>query len=115
MLFQEVLPISREEANAGLDSIDPGVLCNALVRVTYHDPDWRWVQTQCMRLAAHSDKNVRGLAVSCLGHLARIHGVLDTEEVLPLLNELLTDPEVAPRAEDALDDIKTFLKIDLKV
>lgn len=111
--FQEVTPISREQALAAFASNDVEAICDALIRVTYHDPDWHWVQEQCVRFAEFPDVDVRGLAVTCLGHLARIHGRLNIKEVLPMIRSLLDDPDVAPRVEDAMDDIKMFMGIDL--
>jgi hypothetical protein len=45
-----------------------------------------------------------------LGHLARIHRQLDLELVLQRLAELKADPLVKAGAEDALDDIRFYLK-----
>ena len=88
MILDEVTPITQSEAEAGLASGVPDTICDALVRITYHDPDWRWVQEKCLELAGHADPQVAGLAVTCLGHLARIHRVLDLEKVLPTLRRL---------------------------
>jgi hypothetical protein len=88
MQCEEVLPISREEAEAAFLSGEPESICQALVRVAFHDTHWRWVQAWCMEFARHSDCEVRGLAATCLGHLARIHRRLDLEAELPVLHEL---------------------------
>lgn len=109
MQYQEVLPISREEAEDALLSSDPSVICDTLVRVTFYDPDWRWVQCMCLQFIQHQDKNICTCAITCLGHLARIHGVLDTEQVMPVLEALLNDPKVNGNVQDALDDIQTFI------
>jgi hypothetical protein len=111
MQYQETLPISYEEAKESLKSDDPIRVNDALVRLTYHDSDWRRVQDQCLQLVSHSDPVVKGLAVSCLGHLARIHKTIDTVKVLPLLSSLLDDPDVGGRAEDAIDDIEMFARL----
>ncbi|MEW6182337.1 MAG: hypothetical protein AB1500_04060 [Bacillota bacterium] len=109
MRYEEVLPITPKEAEEAFKSKNPAEVCDALIRVTYYDPDWRWVQAQCLRFARHRNTDIRGLAATCIGHLARIHGVLNIELVLPVLQHLLKDPEVYGRAQDALDDIKTYL------
>ena len=115
MIIHEVKPIERSEAEVGLTSGMPDMICDALVRITYHDPDWRWVQEVCLELASHPNPQLSGLAVTCLGHLARIHGVLDLEKVLPTLKRLREDPKISGRVDDALDDIKTFLECDFKL
>lgn len=114
MILDEVNPITRTDAEAGLTSGIPDKICDALIRITYHDPDWRWVQDVCLQLASHSDPQVSGLAVTCLGHLARIHGVLDMEKVLPTLSRLLDEPKISGRVADALDDINMYLERDFK-
>jgi hypothetical protein len=115
MILDEVKPITRTEAEAGLTSGIPDKICDALIRITYHDPDWRWVQDMCLELASHSDPQVSGLAVTCLGHLARIHGFLDVEKVLPTLRRLRDDPKISGRVADALDDIKMYLECDFNL
>ena len=115
MIFDEVKPITRSEAEAGLASGMPDKICDALVRITYHDPDWRWVQEMCLDLTRHTNPDVSGLAVTCFGHLARIHGVLDVQRVLPILRRLKDDPKIAGRVDDALDDIKTYLGCNFKL
>jgi hypothetical protein len=50
------------------------------------------------------------VAATCLGHLAIIHRQLDIELVLPRLAEMKSDAQVAARVEDALEDIKFFLR-----
>jgi hypothetical protein len=62
--------------------------------------------------SSHEDADIRGLAVTCLGHLARIHGYIDREKVIPVLKLLLNDSEIVGRVEDALSDIKMYAKSD---
>lgn len=110
MKYRNVDPISRAGAERALQSEDPSEVCDALIRITFHEADWRWIQSQCIRLIHHNNKDVRGLAATCLGHIARIHGKLDSAQVLPLLEMLMGDPDVGGRAEDAIDDIRRFMK-----
>lgn len=109
MKYHEVVPISRVEAEAAFAGGISSAICDALIRVTYHDPDWQWVQEWCIALARHPDSAVRGLAANCFGHLARIHHKLELEKVMPVLNELFKDPEVSGRVQDAFDDIEIYL------
>ena len=81
--------------------------------MTFHDDDWRWVQSYCLQFLTHPDKDVRAIAAVCLGHLACIHGTLDIAIVVPALKDLLTDPDVAGKASDALDDIAMFVRNDV--
>jgi len=104
--------MTREEAESAFASGDSEEIAFALVNVAFHDPDWRWVQEKCLGLAQNDIAAVRQIAVTCLGHVARIHRELDLERVLPVLNKLSRDSEV--HVEDALDDIRMFMKVDLR-
>jgi hypothetical protein len=85
-------------------------LLNALLAVTFSDPDWEWVQDRCLEFLDHPDSRVKALAVTCLGHLARIHRKLDKERVVARLAAVrLRDPELAGRVEDATEDIEQYL------
>ena len=109
MKYQEVLPISRQEAEKAFESNDSSQISDALLRVTYYDSDWSWIQSKCLEFIKYQDKNIRGLAVTCLGHLARIHGTLDVDKVVPILESLSDDPEISGKIDDALDDIQMFV------
>jgi hypothetical protein len=106
----EPQPITREEAEAAFASGAPEEITSALVNTAFYDPDWRWVQEKCLGFARSDIAAVRRIAVTCLGHVARIHQKLDLEIVLPVLDELSHDPEV--RVEDALDDIEMFMNVE---
>lgn len=106
LTYQEPHPISREEAEAAFASSDPERITRALVGVAFHDSDWRWVQEKCLGFARDDVAAVRQIAVTCLGHVARVHRQIDLERVLPVLGELSRDPEV--QVDDALDDIQMF-------
>jgi HEAT repeat len=110
--YEETWAMSRGIAETVLQGSDATAICGTLVNVALHDPDWAWVQEHCLRLLAAADPEVRGVAATCLGHLARIHGTLDLNRVEPRLRELRKDPEVRGRAEDALDDIQRFMGTD---
>ena len=109
--FAEPRPYARAAAERALGSSDPATVCDALVGVTYHEADWRWVQGWLARLVGHPSPEVRGLVATCFGHLARIHGTLDRVQAEMALARLATDPDptVARRVGDARDDFEVFL------
>ncbi|WP_328481893.1 hypothetical protein OHS71_26830 [Streptomyces sp. NBC_00377] len=47
------------------------------------------------------------LAVTCAGHVARLHGAIDVR-LVARVRDLLQDPVLGGRAEDAVDDIASF-------
>ncbi|GAC1651781.1 MAG: hypothetical protein NVS4B12_22820 [Ktedonobacteraceae bacterium] len=110
MYCEEVNPMSRRSAEALFAQDHVEKIEEALLRVTFHDEDWRWVQFYCLKFLEHPNKDVRAIAAICLGHLACIHGTIDTAIVVPALQAHLTDPDVAGNALDALDDIAMFVE-----
>ena len=110
MKYQTLVERDREELEILLRSGDKQDIQNALLSAAYYDPEWKWVQLQCLALTHHNDHNVRWVAATCLGHLARIHRQLDLDLVLQRLTEMKADPLVSAGVNDALDDIRFYLK-----
>lgn len=108
--YQEIMPISRSEAETIIRSGQPEAIALALIRLAYHDSDALWVQDLCIRLSGHKDKWVRRACVACFSHLARIHGKIEREKVNPVLTRLLDDPDVRGEAQDTIEELKVFLK-----
>lgn len=109
----ELQPITRHEAEVAFASGVSREICYALIRLVYHDPDWKWLQEKCMEMSQVSDLDVAGLAVTCLGHIARIHCTLELERVLPVLKALRARPELAGIVDDAFDDIEMYMDVEI--
>jgi hypothetical protein len=116
MTYHEPQPITREVAESAFASGEAKEIAFALVNVAFHDPDWRWVQDTCLNFTQSHDAGVRQIAVTCLGHVARIHRNLDLDKTAPVLHKLMHDPELYVRGstEDAIDDIQRFMGVDLR-
>ena len=109
MQYEELVPISREDASAAFQhSDDTYTICHSLLCVALHEEDWRWALPQVLRFIMNPNPEVRGVAVTCIGYLARIHRTLDVSTALPLLEILREDPYCARRVRDALEDIRQF-------
>ncbi|MGQ5262878.1 hypothetical protein ACTWLT_19275 [Micromonospora sp. ZYX-F-536] len=83
---------------------------DALLSLTYHDPDRAWVESILLGVIADDgiEMQVRSLAITCLGHLARIHREVSRQTVLPVLHDLMQSSAFGGIARDALDDIETY-------
>lgn len=103
--YKPVLELSREEMEEMLRSGIPEQVGEALWSAAYYDPDWRWVQSQCLLFLRHSDLGIQTNAVICLGVHVRFGGHLDLELVLPALHKAGEDPRLRPCVEDSLSDI----------
>ncbi|MCD5989803.1 hypothetical protein KDX30_18070 [Pseudomonas sp. CDFA 553] len=109
MNYQGPQTINRKAVEKAFASRDVKSICEALVSVALNDPDWRWAQSKCLDLLDNESPDVRGLAATCLGHIARIHRQLDKEKVLIALREHLDDSTISGQIADALDDVDMFL------
>jgi hypothetical protein len=109
MEYREPSPVDRAGAETALASGDAARICETLVGLASHDPDWRWVQGQCLRFASAADPQVAPVALVCLGHLARLHRQLDAGAVMPVVEASLADPLLAGSAQDAMDDFQVYL------
>ncbi len=106
--YIEPVPIEMEDALLIFNSKDPVDICNALIGLTYHHPDWKSIQDQCEILSSHDSIEVRSLTATCFGHIARIHGQLEINKVIPILEKLKEETEIEGIVEDAISDIQIF-------
>ena len=108
--YVEVIPISRSDADTIIRGSDVKEIPLTLIRLAYHDPDWRWVQNLCIGLSNHKDKWVKRACVLCFSHLARIHRKLDRGKVDEVLSRLKDDPDVRGQVMDSIEELNVFLK-----
>lgn len=102
---------SREAFAIALASGQATEIADALVGLVLSDPDWEFAEITCLALLGHSESQIRGLAVTCLGHVARVHGRIDVAAVSAAIETAAArDPAVARRAADALDDIRQYAR-----
>lgn len=109
MEYEELDPISRELASEELACGDEVRVSRALVRLALFDTDRLWLEELLTQFLGDPRPQVRGVAATCVGHVARIHRRINLE-VLKKLQGLLDDQEMGGRVGDALDDIKMFVK-----
>ena len=108
--FEQPRPISKNEALLALSSDCVDVVATTLVRIALWEPDWPWAEDIFLKSLGDKRKEVRSAALTSLGHLARLHRTLHVSLVLPAITELLIDPDCAGVAQDALNDIRMFVR-----
>ncbi|WP_174912568.1 hypothetical protein [Burkholderia diffusa] len=102
---------SKEEIEVLLRSDDSNVVIDALMYSCFNINDPDWIQDRCIDAIENGmNEDVRGLGITCIGHVARMYGKVDKEKVIPVLESKLKDDSLSGRAQDALDDIDTFVK-----
>lgn len=103
-------PITHEDARIELESGVSERVSRTLVRLALHDRDRAFMEDILAIHLQSPDAWVRGVAATCVGHVARIHRALDTGRLIPLINKLGADNRTAGRMVDALDDIEMFVE-----
>src|SRR5690348_1213448 len=89
--YEEMLPLSRDEALTDLASGDCDLVSRALVRLALNDPERAFVEDIIAEHLESPDAWVRGVAALCVSHVARIHGALDIARFVPMLERLKGD------------------------
>ncbi|WP_242499210.1 hypothetical protein [Flavobacterium sp. 140616W15] len=98
-----------DEIEKKLKSKDSTLVINTLLEITFHNQNWEWVQDLCIELLENENTDIKGLAVTCIGHIARIHGVIDKEKVLKAFESKKHDDTICGRIQDTIDDINVFV------
>lgn len=103
---------NRKWALEQIKSDETDRMAEALLSLAFYDEDWMFVENLCIEYSSHKDSKVRGIAILCFGHLARIHGQLHIEKVIPIINKALVDEDdfIRGHAYDANDDVNMYLK-----
>lgn len=108
--FKDVPVMSRESLDKVFSTGTTHQICHALVSMAFHEKDWEWAEGKCLLFLEHPDVDVSGLAATCLGHIARIHGALNRGLVFRRLEEKAkSTPDIAGCIEDAIEDIRMFM------
>lgn len=101
---------SKAELEILLKSTESDVVIDALMYLCFNISDPDWIQEKCVDAIENGvGDDVKGLGITCIGHVARMYGKVDKEKVIPVLERMLGDESLAGRAQDALDDIDTFV------
>ena len=103
--------ISKEEFEQTLKNknVDSDFLCRSIVSSVNSIQDYKWLLREYEKLLFHGSIDVQGVTISCIGHLARIHGGdINKETLIKILRPLLNNSTLSPKISDAIDDIDMF-------
>jgi len=101
---------SKKELEIMLQSDRSDVVIDALLYLCFNINDPEWIQLQCIQaIEGAGNDDIKGLAITCIGHVARIHSEIDRPLAIPILRNILTDDTLSGRAQDALDDIDMYV------
>ena len=105
--------LNKAEIEEKIFSIDKEICTHAILEMVFNADreEVDWVSDYLVKLSENTNPTVSGLALTCFGHLARLHGYMgDHRRVVALLETFRNSPvsELRGRAEDALEDIEIF-------
>jgi hypothetical protein len=101
--------ISHDEANRLLANGTTANVVAALTSIGLNEVDRVWAQDICLKHLFNETEAIVASAATALGHIARRHGEIDTETVLPALERAKGKfPSLVGIIEDTLDDIGAF-------
>jgi len=108
LLYQDP-SVSHDEAVRLLASdVDANVIA-ALISIGLNEENRIWAQSICLKYLVSENESVTASAITALGHIARRHGEVDRETVLPALEKVKHKfPSLDGVVEDTLDDIDVF-------
>jgi hypothetical protein len=94
-----------------MDTAEKSAVVEGILSATMYEHDPTWALEICLKYCNAGDVDIRGIAIEGLGHIARVHGDIDLERVIPVLDVALkdTDPWVVDKAEFSLDDLTRFV------
>ncbi len=106
--------MGRSAINAAIRKNDIDQLRYAALSAALESGNGPWAEEITYRLIDHTDSIVRGNACLSLGHIARVFGALDRKRAIETLKKALSDDDdfVRRHAQDAIDEVKWFLKRD---
>ncbi|MDM3887214.1 hypothetical protein QSV36_16715 [Pseudomonas sp. BCRC 81390] len=104
MTSKQYSEIEKDLNSGERDTIIEAILYAAM---NMDDPDWIVGRCACLILNSR-DNDIQGLAITCIGHVARIHRRIDRSLVATALQFANQDICLAGRVEDALDDIELY-------
>lgn len=104
MTKDEIMKVLRDQSASKDDKI------STVMFAIFNLNDSRWLQEFCMQCANDGDSDIAGLAITGIGHIARMYGGVDLETVVPFLEDIKNkNTTLSGRAEDALEDIQIFM------
>jgi len=108
--YEDPEPQSQAEVTELLRTGSVEVVSRLLIGVAFYEEDFEFALASVLSCVTAAHFNVRGNAVLCLGHLARIHGALPVACV-EVINRALTDQDdyVRGQARCAAEDVGQFI------
>ena len=110
LIFNNPSEMKKEEVLKVMSFGDYSAMSNALLATVFHEKDINFCIKIIQLCFLSEDDGVRGIAVLCIGHLARRHEVISEKVAIDILKPAFCDSSkfVRGQAENTLDDLEVF-------
>ena len=100
-----------------LNSDNEADIINALLSIVLNGSDYDLSIKKSIEFAEYESEWVKGCAIECLGHIARIHNKIDLNSVKDIISNGLksTSKIIIGKTESAVDDITHFMQLKREV
>lgn len=115
--FIALRPITKIDLLEILATGPEAAIGNALLRLALFSFDVKWSEELFLRYSGSAVLEIRAVALSAMGHLARLHNEeFDFSSAFPILTENAegADPSIRRIAQESLSDIQIFRWTDLQ-
>lgn len=99
--------ITRPEFNNIVQNGTSSEVCQAIVDITHSGQDYAWIRERLETMLGHDNSDVRGVTITCIGHLARLYDVSNIDDLVELIAPLGVDKELNGLVEETLDILNT--------
>ncbi|HML74038.1 MAG TPA: hypothetical protein PKB02_06040 [Anaerohalosphaeraceae bacterium] len=108
MKYEEPKQISYEEALAIFEHGTPEEISGALIALSFYEKNVSHIERWSLYWCNSNNIEISSAAIMSFGHIARIHGRITKEVVIPVLNILKDRQGLQGVVSDAIDDIDLF-------
>lgn len=110
MKYQEIPDYDPSQLEL-LEGNDFGSVIMALLSGVQYSGQYKLAVDSTRKFLSHHDESVRGIAVECIGHIARLWKKLPTDLVEAAHKAMKDESDwVRGKASDTLDDLEVFIK-----
>jgi hypothetical protein len=110
MQYEDIPPFS-EKVKFDLESTNPNKVLMALLSVVMNSDDYNFSIETIQRFLKHENEYVRGAAIECISHAARLWRKLP-HRFIDAVHHAIHDPSdwVKGKADFAMDDLTIFIE-----
>lgn len=114
MKYEPVKYFSDDEVERILREGTYEECCILPISVGEYNGDWKYAQDVCLKLMERKEDKIKANAILGLSYIARNHGFLEKEKILPYIErELRNNKKFYYEIKYAIEDINLFMNWNL--